>query len=167
MQGILHSLKFDPTIFVYQVVLFLALWGIMYVLFWKPMLKHLSDRDQSIVDAYKHVEETKHEMEALRADYQARITQVEAEARAKIQTAIKEAQAERERLVSEARAKTEAAIKQGAAELEREKNQTLLASHSQMIELAMSAIGKALGSAGTPAQLRGVVEDRLSKNLPA
>src|SRR5260221_8754018 len=99
MDQILQSLNFDPKIFLIQVVLFIALWITMNHLFWKPMLSHLGNRDQRIKDAYKRVEDTRHEMEQLRTDYQSHIAQIEADARARIQTAIREAQAERERVL--------------------------------------------------------------------
>src|SRR5215831_6613867 len=103
LKPLLDSLNFDTTIFLMQMALFIALWNIMSHLFWKPMLKHLAGRDQRIKDAYQSVEDTRHEMEKLRTDYQTHLAQIESDARARIQTAIREAQVERERLLAEAR----------------------------------------------------------------
>jgi F-type H+-transporting ATPase subunit b len=164
---ILNSLNFDPQIFVIQIVLFIALWITMNHLFWKPMLKHLAGRDQSIKDAYKSVEDTRHEMERLRTDYQARIAQIEADARSRIQAAIREAQTERERLLAEARAQADAAIKQGAADMEREKNEALAALRDRMTQMALAAVGKALGSAAEPTTLRQSIETHIAASVPA
>src|SRR5581483_5545396 len=99
MESIRESLGFSVPIFFAQIVLFLVVLAAMNALYWKPMLAFLKARDQRIADAYKTRDTFQHEMEALRADYLARIGQIEAEARTHIQAAIKEAQTERERLI--------------------------------------------------------------------
>jgi F-type H+-transporting ATPase subunit b len=163
MADIAKSLAFSPTIFLLQVVLFVALWNILSRIFFQPILGQLQERDQKIADAYQSVQDTQHEMEALRADYLARIAQVEAEARSHIQTAIREAQTERERLLAEARAQTEAAIRQGIAEMEREKAQALEELRGRMVGLAMTSVDKALGSVIDPTVLRATIEQRVAQ----
>ena len=113
MAEIARSLGFNVTIFFAQVVLFLALWFFMGNFFFKPILGRIKQRDKDIADTYHTVQEMQHEMEALRADYIARIAAVEAEARGRIQTAIKEAQSERERILAEARVQSEQTLQQG------------------------------------------------------
>src|SRR5437879_6331998 len=121
MESIIKSLSFDWRFFLAQIVLFIVLTIVLNQIFWKPMLAHLARRDKSIKDAYNTVEHTRHEMETLRADYQARIIKIESEARTHIQQAIKEAQTERERILTDARARADAALQEGVAAMEREK----------------------------------------------
>src|SRR5438552_2630580 len=125
MESIIKSLGFSVPIFLAQIVLFLIVLVAMNTLYWKPVLSHLHARDKQIADAYKTRDEFQHEMEALRADYLARIGQIEAEARTHIQAAIKEAQTERERLIAESRAQSEAALRRGIADMERDKAESL------------------------------------------
>ncbi len=158
MDQILKSLGFDFTILIAQMVLFIALWIVMSRLFWNPYLSHILGRDKGIKDAYHQVEATRAEMEQLRADYQARIGDIEAEARGRIQTAIKEAQHERERIISESRATSDAAIKQGVAEMEGEKSQAMHDMQQRIIGMALGAAGKALGAAANPVTLRTAIE---------
>lgn len=163
MQAILDSLAFNIPIFFAQVVLFVVLLIAMNALYWQPMLAFLRGRDQQIADAYTTVGQTRHEMEQLRADYQTRIAAIEAEARARIQSAIKEAQTERERLIAETRAQSEASIKQGIADMEREKSEALLALREQMVGMALTAAGKALHSAGDATTLQRTVEESVAR----
>ena len=100
MADIVKSLAFNTNIFFAQIVLFLALWFLLGNLFFKPVLGRLKQRDKDIADTYRTVQQMQHEMETLRADYLVRIAEVEAEARGRIQTAIKEAQGERERVLA-------------------------------------------------------------------
>jgi len=161
MESIINSLRLDWRYLLAQVVLFVSLCLIMNQVYWKPMLAHLAKRDKSIKDAYDTVEETRHDMETLRADYQARIIKVESEARAHIQQSIKEAQTERERILAEARAQADAAIREGVAAMEREKTEALASLRERMIGIALTAVEKAVGNAVDPTALRRSVEQRV------
>ena len=164
MDTILKSLSFNVQIFVAQIVMFIALWIVLSHLFWNPMLKHLRERGQRIDDAHQSVEAMRHEMETLRADYQTRIAQVEAEARSHIQAAVKEAQTERERLLSEARAQTDATLRQNTADGEREKTEALTMLQGRMTDMALAAVGKALGPTSDPTTLRRFLEEQIVKS---
>ena len=162
MESIIKSLSFDWRFFLAQVVLFLFLWQVMNLLFWKPMLAHLAKRDQGIKDAYDTVDTIRHEMETLRSDYQARIVKIESEARSHIQQAIKEAQSERERILAEARSEADAAVRLGAETMEREKVDALTSLRARMVDIALGAVSKALGSTADPAAVRQFVEQRVT-----
>lgn len=167
LEGIQKSLAFDPQIFLFQVVLFIVLLVVMNLVFWKPLLTHLGTREQSIKDAYRTVEATRHDMENLRSEYQTRIAQIEAEARGRIQTAIKDAQTERERLIAEARAQSEATLRQGIADLDRERVESLEGLRGQMVGLAVNAAGKALGPVANADALRRSVETNVNQSANA
>lgn len=161
MADIAKSLAFDPKIFVIQFVLLLALLLAMNAIFWKPMLAHLKKRDSEIADAYSQRDRLQIEMEQLRADYIARLAQVEAEARNHIQKAIRDAQTERERLLADAREKSDAALKEGLANLEIETAEALRSMRGTMVSLASDAAAKALGSTVDTTLIRSAVEERM------
>lgn len=158
MDAIAKSLKFDPMIFGFEVLLFILLLVVMNQIYWKPMLAHLGKRDKTIKDAYDTVDAVRHEMEQLRADYQSRITRIENEARIHIQQAIKEAQSERERIVTEAKRTADEAIRHTAAELEGEKVASLESLSPRMAEMAFAAVRKALGSDVDASAVRAAIE---------
>ncbi len=166
MQAITEALRFDPKIFLLQLVLFLGLLLAMNAVFWKPMMAHLAGRDRENADAHRRVDETEREMERLRADYQVRITQIEAEARSHIQGAIKAAQTERERILTDARAQTDAILKQGVADMQREKLQAFQDLRPRLVGIASNAANSALGSTGDTAALRQTIETRIAQNTP-
>ena len=162
MEAVVKSLAFDWRVFLVQIVMLIALVFILNALLWKPYLALFAARQKSVTDAYANRDRLQNDMESLRADYLARITQVENEARAKISTAVKEAQAERERIVRETRDQTDAAIHRGVADMEREKAESLIALRGTMINLATDAAGKALGMSADPSALRRSVEQNFA-----
>ena len=164
MAEIARSLGFNVTIFFAQIVLFLLLWFVLGNIFFKPILGRIKQRDKDIADTYHTVQEMQHEMEALRADYIARIAAVEAEARGRIQTAIKEAQSERERILAEARVQSEQTLQQGIADMEQEKVEALVSLRGSMVTMALTALQKTLGAAADPAVLRASIESNMAAN---
>ena len=164
MDAIIKSLGFNVTIFLCQIVLFLLLWFFLGNNFFKPILGRLKQRDKDIADTYHTVQEMQHEMEALRAEYITRIAAVEAQARGQIQTAIKEAQSERERILAEARVQSEQTLQQGIADMEREKVEALVSLRGSMVTMAVTALQKTLGAAADPMVLRASIESSIAAN---
>jgi F-type H+-transporting ATPase subunit b len=72
---------------------------------------------------------------------------VEAEAREKIQAAIKEAQGMKDEIVGAARTEAEHMITRGRTEIEREKNTALAELRTEVADLAIAAATKVLGRA--------------------
>ena len=162
MDAIIQSLRLDWHFLIAQIVLFVVLTIVLNLVFWKPMLAHLAKRDQTLKDAYSTVDEIRHDMENLRADYQSRIVKIEADARSHIQQAIKEAQTQREQILAAARADADAAIRDGIQSMEREKTEALTSLRERMIGIALSAVDKAVGRAVDPNSLRRSIELRVA-----
>jgi F-type H+-transporting ATPase subunit b len=162
---LLHSLNIDPKIILMNGGLFLILLFILNAMFWKPMMAHLEQRKHDIQNAYKTVDDTRQEMEKLRAEYQVRLNQIEAEARGQIQDTVRDAQAQREQMIAKARAESEAIMAEGAASLAQEREQTLSGMRTTLDDTALMALGKALGGTPGPAQKKLVDEYISSKVL--
>ena len=73
-----------------QALGFLLLVWVMKRLFWKPLLASLEARRSRIEEAFRRIEDSKKEIEALRRDYETHLAKIEEEAHAKIQTAVDE-----------------------------------------------------------------------------
>ncbi|MDE2126148.1 MAG: ATP synthase F0 subunit B [Armatimonadetes bacterium] len=154
MNSMLQSLKFDPVVFLAQIVIFIALVVIMRFVFWEPMLANISKRDRDVDDAYRQRDALEADMHALRDDYQRRMAAVEAEARTRIQESIKDAQAQRELLLNEAREQAEEVIRQGIASIDAERAAVLAGMTDQIAAVAATAAANALGGGATEVLLR-------------
>jgi len=113
-------------------------------------MKHLEGRKREIAGAYKAVDDTRTEMERLRAEYQERLTKIEAEARGRIQDTVKEAQHQREAIIADARAQAEEIMRDGSSDIEIERIETLTRMRGTLDAVALNALSKSIGSDSTP-----------------
>ena len=164
LNTLLESLRIDPWILLINGVMFLILLQVMSAIFWKPMMKHLDGRRDEITHAYQAVENTRREMENLRADYQGRLAQIEAEARGRIQTTVRDAQRQREEMIAEARAQAEETLKQGLQIIEEEKSQAAVNMRENLDDVAVSALAKALNTQPEPAH-RKLVDEYIAEKV--
>ena len=145
MADLLKSLNIDPLLILMNGALFLVLLVVLNGLFWQPIIRHLEGRKESISNAYRMVDQTRYEMEKIRADYQARLVKIEAQARQSIRESVHEAQTQRETLISEARRQSEEIMSQGEESIQQEKELSLKSMREQLDEVAFNALSGALG----------------------
>lgn len=162
LDSLLKNLNIDPTALLLNGALFLVLLQVMARLFWKPILAHLDQRKEEIDSAYQAVDNTRREMEELRADYQARLARIEAEARARIQQTVRDAQAQREQIIAEARRRAEEIVAEGGRSIELEREQVSNAMRDALDDVALDVMRKVIGAAPGPAE-RALVDEYIAQ----
>jgi F-type H+-transporting ATPase subunit b len=90
-------------------------------------------------------EDLRAEMKKMRTDYEARLTETEAEARFQIQNQIKEAQNLRQQLMSEAAERADALVRQAQLEIEQEKAHAIATIRTHVVDLTLAAAEKVIG----------------------
>jgi F-type H+-transporting ATPase subunit b len=101
-------------------------------------------------------------MEQLRTDYERRLAGIEAEARQKIQTAIKEAQSVRDEIIADSRGRAEGILQRGQEELLREREKTLVALRQEVADLVIGASSRLIERSLDDAAHRKLVDDFIS-----
>jgi F-type H+-transporting ATPase subunit b len=130
-----------------QILAFLILiWALKKYLF-GPIGTVLEARQSEVQSTLDRIAADRQAMEQARTDYEQRIASVEAEAREKIQAAIKEAQGMKDEIVGAARTEADRMITRGRAEIEREKTTALAELRTEVADLVVAAAGKVLGRA--------------------
>ena len=86
-----------------QIITFLVLFFLMKHLAWKPFLKVLDDRRGKIALEFKNIEDAKIAAGKARADYEQKLSSIEAEARSRIHAAVEEGRKQAEELRQSAR----------------------------------------------------------------
>lgn len=163
IQNLLHNLNIDPVLLLGNAILFVILLAVLNAMFWKPMMRHLEQRKHDIENAYKTVDDTRREMENLRAEYQQRLAAIEAEARGQIQATVRDAQQQREQLIAEARQRVEQLQQQGQADIEEDKMRTLAAMRQNLDAVAFDALTRATGGQTDPAQ-RKLIDEFITRH---
>lgn len=120
--------------------MFLAFSILLFILgkfAWKPILKMLNEREESIEKALQAAEEAKLEMQKLQANNE----QIVAEARKQADTIIKEAREIKEKIISDAKnaaaIEADKVMKNAKASIENEKNQALNEIRNQIAEFSV------------------------------
>ena len=157
--SVFEQLGIDPKLIVVNAIGFILLLAILKKFLYGPITQVLEDRRAEIRADYEAAEAEKGKMEELRADYERRLADIEAEARQRIQAAIKEAQVSREHILNEARANADAVMKRGEEELVREREKAVAEIRSQVVDLTINAASKLIERSLEDAGQRRLVDD--------
>jgi F-type H+-transporting ATPase subunit b len=160
--SILQQLGIDPKLILVNILGFVLLLWILKKFLYGPITKMLADRAEQVRSTYEAAEAEKASMEQLRTDYERRLAGIEAEARQKIQTAIKEAQSVRDEIIADSRGRAEGILQRGQEELLREREKTLVALRQEVADLVIGASSRLIERSLDDAAHRKLVDDFIS-----
>jgi F-type H+-transporting ATPase subunit b len=149
-------LHISPQALVLQVVAFLVLIWMMRKFLFGPIGGILEARQNEVQNTLDQVYRDREAMETSRREYEQRLAGIEAEARDRIQAAIKEAQGMKEEIIGAARTDAERLVTHAREEVTRERQRAMVELRAQVADLAVSAAGKIL---------RQSVDDRAHREL--
>jgi len=161
---ILQSLNIDVRLIVVNMIGFLILVFAAKKMIFTPIGKVLEERATEITSGYDRLDASQREMETLKADYEARLAAIEAEARDKIQNAIKEAQSARDQILADANAKSREIITRAEAEANREKEQAMITLRQQIVDIAMRTTTHVVGENLDPARHQKLVDEFIARD---
>ncbi len=159
MDALLKSLGIEIPGLITQIIGFILLALFMWKYGFPPLLKIIDQRQEDIKSTYDQMDTDRQRMEDTRRQYEERLAGIEAEARERIQAAVKEAQALRDNMVSDAQQQAEAILEQGRNENERERQKAFLEMRQQVVALAVAAAGKVVGESLDNARHTKLVDD--------
>ena len=141
---------------VLQIVAFLVLiWAVRKYLF-GPIGGILEARQSEVQNTLNQVYRDREAMETSRREYEARLAGIEAEARDRIQAALKEAQGMKEEIIGAAHTEADRLVDHAREEVVREKQRAMVELRTHVADLAVEAAGKIL---------RRSVDDRTHREL--
>ena len=134
----------NPGLMIYMLITFLTVLILLRKFAWKPILKMIKDREDSIDNALKSAEKAKSEMQALQADNE----RILAQARNERDVMLKEAREMKDSIVNQAKttAKTEADKLLAAARetIQNEKMAAITELKNQVAQLSIDIAEKIL-----------------------
>lgn len=142
---------------------FLVLFPVINFFFVKPLSGAIAERTNELESTFSEAEQLRTEMTTMRADYERRLVEKEAQAREQIQSQIKEAQNLRTTLMNEAAAKADDLVKRANAEIENERARVLSELRLEVVNLTLSATEKLLGENMDTDKNRRLVNEFIDK----
>jgi F-type H+-transporting ATPase subunit b len=129
---------------IWTIINFLILFGGLYVLLYKPLLAAITARENEINGALKKAAEDRAEAERLRKQFEAQISNAQAEAQEIINQAVKNASMTKDQIEADARAKASELLENATKTIEREKAKALAELREEVASLAIAVAGKVI-----------------------
>jgi len=156
---ILKELGIDPQLVFVNALAFLALLWLLKRFLFKPVSEILALRQEEIRTQQEEASRNRTVAEELRRAYEERLAAIEAEAREKIQAAIKEGQDHAAALLAEAREQAEKVLKRGEEELKREYAKAMVQLREDVVGLAVQSAGKLIDRSLDDATHRALIRE--------
>ncbi len=159
MAELFHELGIDPKIIASQIIGFVLLWMLLKKFLFGPVMGLVQSRANEIKGTYDQADAQLAAAEQLKVDLDARLAGIEAEARTRIQAAIKEAQVAKDDMLAEAKTRVDGMLKRGEEDLAREREKILAEIRGQTVDLSIAAASKIIGESLDEARQRKLVND--------
>jgi F-type H+-transporting ATPase subunit b len=111
---------------------------------WGPLLGIMEERRNKIVDEFKQIDDEKAKAEALTAEYEGKLKDIDNERRAKIVAAVEEGKKVAAEIKADAQHEIKELHEKAKADLEREVAKAKVALRDQMIALTLGATEKVI-----------------------
>ncbi len=145
-----------------QIIGFLIVLWIMKRFAWKPLLRVLDERKERIQSELSEAEKRRLDMEELEKQYQDKLRNIDAEARARLQEAVKSAQKMASEIKEEARDEVKGMLGRARDEIERDRAQALVELRNDVVNMALKASEKVLRESMDEVRHKKIVADFLS-----
>ncbi|MHB1459087.1 MAG: F0F1 ATP synthase subunit B [Armatimonadota bacterium] len=159
----LHKIGIDGTVLAAAITGFLLLWAFLAKFLFKPIMAMLKARELEIKTSYADADNAKAEALQLKIDLEQQIAGLEAEARLRMQTAVKEAQDAKDEIMADARNRYEEILRKGQEDLDREREKTLVQLREEVVNLSIGAAEKLIGDSLNDEKHRVLVNDFIDK----
>jgi F-type H+-transporting ATPase subunit b len=151
--------EIDPGLFVWSVITFLLLVGLLYKFAFNPLMRLQKARQTEIHQSIMDAENLRDEAQQLLGDYKRQLAQARGEADAIVERARKAGETSKAEILEEARVQAEASLVKARKQIERDTNQALQKIREEAADLAITATAKVARTSLSPDdQLRLIKE---------
>lgn len=142
---ILHTLGINPQVILANVISFLLLYWLLAKFLFPPVRTIMRERREGIESSYRNIEEQMAAAERRQAELDQKLTQIEVDARARIEQAGAEAAKMRDEILHAARSEADKIRERGISDIERERDKALLSIRQHVADLVLQTSEKVLG----------------------
>jgi F-type H+-transporting ATPase subunit b len=134
--------QIDPGLFLWSVITFLLLVGLLYKFAFTPLMRLQKARQSEIHQSILDAENLRDEAQQLLVDYKQQLAQARQEADSIVERARKAGESSKAELLEEARVQAEATLAKARQQIERDTNQALQKIREEAADLAITATAK-------------------------
>ncbi len=145
MGELLSELGINLPSFIAQLVNFLILFGLLYLVAYKPILKMLDERSNKVKSSLEQAEVIRAQAEKAQEDFKVQIAEASKQGQLVIERAAKTGDEIREKAKAEAQVEAEALITRAKAEIRRERDEVIDELRKEFADLTILAASKVIG----------------------
>ena len=123
---------------------FAVLWWVFARFLWKPVLKVIDDRRESIEQAFQEVDDARDDVSRLKAEYEEHLAKINAEAQAKLQETVEKGQQIAAEIRADAEAQREKLIAKTHEDIAREKDKAMAELRNAAIDMSFTISRRAM-----------------------
>lgn len=153
----------DPGKTLAAIGVFLILFKVINNFYIAPLDEAVNTRNRDLENTFTEAENLRSQMDTLKADYEKRLAETEADARQKIQAQIREAQDLRKTLMAEASSKADEMVKRAQEEIASERDRALASIRVHVANLSLQAAEKVIGENMDNDRNRKLIDEFLDK----
>jgi|GEM_PF-635011 len=162
MEGLLDSLGINLKVLAVQIVAFLIIFWILKKLLFTRIAEYMKSRTSEIKASFDKIEKDNKEVERLSKEYKQKLENIEKDAYAKIQIAIKEGIVAKSKILSEAQENAQKILEKARSEIEIEKEKAILELRNIVSELSLKIAEKLIAASVNKNVQDNLVESILS-----
>ncbi len=163
MEGFQSFIGLDPWTALFTLVNMIITFLVLKKFLFKPVKKMIDDRQQEIDNLYQDADHAKAEAEALRKDYQFRLSNAKTEAAGILQSATVDAQQRGEQIIREAKSEAERVRQKASADIARERRQALNDAKDDISSIAMDIAEKVVEKELNASDQQKLIEQFIQK----
>lgn len=154
-------LEIDWKLLLSQTITFLVMAGVVWKLSWKPLLKFIKDRQESVRQSLENAEKMRLAASKLEEDYQQRLLQVEKQTQDLIALAKQEGNRAKEEILASTQKEIADMRKRAQEHLDLEKDKLIKELREKVISISMNLTTKIIENSS----LEGISEERFKAML--
>ncbi|HPI02817.1 MAG: ATP synthase subunit b [Candidatus Aerophobetes bacterium ADurb.Bin490] len=151
----------DKAVLLVQLITFLLAVPMVWVLFLKPLIRTLSNREKYITDTLDKVEKDRDEMQKLKEDYEIKMKEMSLNAKAALEKAVAEGEKSRHEIIETAKAEGHKLIVDAKKEIDAEKVKAIEDVKGAIVDIAVIAAEKIVKASMTKKAQTDIVKDAI------
>lgn len=155
--------EIKPIVFILQLLTFIVAAPLLWKLYISKLIKTVKDRDAFIKESIEKVENGKAEVEQMKEDYENKLEELKAEAKAAMEKAVSEGEKQKNTLVEEAKSEGQKLIANAKKEIEAEKKRAIEEVKDTMVDISMLAAKSVIKANLTKKAQSGIIEKAIKE----